>query len=264
VEIAASSGLGAAEFHAESWKMFLNPAEFSHRPEVATMGDLTSDEAALIAGRVAHEARHAEQHFRVARLQAAEGEEIGPEMDEDAAKAAQAAPLDLRGANPQEVREARQWRTNEIGEDATYREAVTWWQHEVREANRMAHTVKADQTDDARERLGAKLHSWNRPGAAADFIRSHLASARARKATQIITDITRIDASYDRAVAAWQKLPEHPQLADFAPLQEALADLSRAVTAGYYDQPVEADAYDAGNATFDAFSKAQAAADAHR
>jgi hypothetical protein len=51
VHVTISQGaLGAAaEFNASGWEMALNPAEFSHRPEVEKLGDLTPDEAAIIA-----------------------------------------------------------------------------------------------------------------------------------------------------------------------------------------------------------------------
>ena len=47
---------------------------------------LTEDEAAIIAMTVYHEARHGEQHFRIARLEAGEGKELDPSMDADAAE----------------------------------------------------------------------------------------------------------------------------------------------------------------------------------
>jgi hypothetical protein len=244
---------GAAEFDASGWTMTLNPDAFSHRPEVSTMGDLTSDEAAFIAMTVFHEARHAEQRFRVARLQAGEGHEPGFEMDEDVAQAAAAAPLTGSG---REVQEAKEWRTNQIGEDATYREAVTWWLTDLRTAAHLAHDVDAHSAADTRERLGRLLRSWGKPGAAADVIRNHLASAQARKKAVIIRDVTRITHAYDRAVAAHGQLPEGAQPDEFKPLAEALIELNKAVYAAYGDQPIEADAWDAGNATYDAFKQA--------
>ncbi len=245
----------AAQFDAGGWTIILNPGEFSHRPEATTMGDLTTDEAAIIAMTVFHEARHAEQRFRVARLQAGEGKEPGFEMDEDAAHAAAAAPL--RGGGL-EVREAKEWRENEIGSDAIYREAVTWWLSELRKAAHLSHDVDAHSAGDLRERLGRMLRSWGKPGAAADVIRKHLASARARGKATIVRDVTRITREYDRAVAAQAALPEGAGPDEFKELTAALIELNRAVYAAYGDQPVEHDAWDAGNATFDAYQKTAA------
>jgi hypothetical protein len=189
-----------------------------------------------------------------------EGKELGFEMEEGAAAAAVDAPLKARGADGLELREAREWRTDEIGEDATYREAVTWWLGELRRAAKMVRDVKADDAAEVRERIGNVLRGWRKSGGAADYIRSHLASAKARKASTIIKDITRTNAAFGAAEAAWKKLDEHSQPADFKPLAEALKELARANYQAYYDQPVEHDAWEAGDAVFEAFHKALKAA----
>ena len=245
----------AAEFDATGWTMVLNPSAFGSSPEAQTMGDLTTNDAAAIAMTILHEARHAEQRFRVARLQAGEGHDPGFEMDEDAAHAAAAAPL--RGSGL-EVREANAWRENQIGEDATYREAVTWWVSEASKAAGLAHGVDAHSAGDVHERLGRILHGWGKPGSAADVIRQHLASARTRHRATIIRDVTRITAAYDAAVAAHAALPAGAGPEDFKPLTEALIELDKAVYAAYADQPIEADAWAAGNATYDAYEHAAA------
>ena len=246
----------AGEFDAASWGMTLNPTVFTPRAGVDTMGQLTSDEAGIIAMRVYHEARHAEQNFRIARLDAGEHAEHGIELDDAAAAAAAAAPLDPRHASAQELREAREWRTNQSGADATYREAVTSWGSAVRTAARLARDVDVAHAADVRERLGRIIKGWRKPGAAAEYIRSHLADAQTRKAALVVTDITRMDDGVDRAEAAWSRLREDAQPPDFKPLADALGDLARAVYTAYRDQPVEHDAWDAGGATFDAFTKA--------
>ena len=87
-----------------------------------------------------------------------------------------------------------------------------------------------------------------------------LASAKARKASTIIKDITRTNAAFGAAEAAWKKLDEHSQPADFKALAEALKELARANYQAYYDQPVEHDAWEAGDAVFEAFHKALKAA----
>jgi hypothetical protein len=251
-----SGALGAAaEFDAGSWTMTINPDEFTHRPDVATLDELTPDEAGLIAMTVYHEARHAEQHFRVARLLAGEHQDMPADMDADAAEAAARLPLDPRTASPQEVEEARAWRTNEMGEDANYREAVTWWMHDALKATRLAHAVKSEDAAAVRERLGRLIAGWSKPGAAADYVHSHFASAEQRGASVIEDDITNVDATLDRVQTALAALAPDAKPADFKPLADALADLYRAIVKAYHDQPVEADAYGAGDAAFEDFSK---------
>ena len=111
-----------------------------------------------------------------------------------------------------------------------------------------------------RERIGRLIHGWSKPGGAEDYIRSHLGSARKRKVSLVIKDITRIVAAFDRVEAAWKRLAEDAGRAGFKPLGAELIELNKAVYAAYTDQPVESDAWDAGNAVYDAFNAAFAAA----
>jgi hypothetical protein len=251
------AGGAAAIFDHESWSMFINPETFTHRPdEVHSLGDLTADEAAIIAMTVYHEARHGEQHFRIARLEAGQGKEIDPMMDADAAAAAGADPLKARGADPLELREARDWYSVEYGDDATYREAVTDWQGGIREIARAARDVKPDGTGDLRERIGRLLKAWSKYGGAAEYVRSHLASAKKRGATTIVKNVSRINAAYDAVEREFKKLGTNPSPQDFKPLAEALRELYRAVNKAYEEAPVEYDAYRTGDAVFYAFHKA--------
>lgn len=242
----------AAEFDASGWAIVLNPDRFSPRRHATLMGDLNSDEAANIAMTVVHEARHAEQRFRIARLNAGEGKtETGDDMDENAAKAAAAAPL--RGGGLQ-VTEAREWRENEFGEDSTYREAVSWWATNIRPAIGIAH----DAGPDAYERIGRILKGWGGPGGAATVVREHVASARRRRKATMLTDTTAVTDGFDACIGLYAILSPTSTAAEFEPITDALIDLSRAIYKAYVDQPIESDAWAAGNATNEAYHKADA------
>jgi class 3 adenylate cyclase len=266
VKVSASgAGSAAALFDAENWMMLINPDTFTHRgDEVQTMGDLTEDEAAIIAMTVYHEARHGEQHFRIARLQYGEGKELGFAMGEEAAAAAAADPLRARGGDPLELREARDWYSVELGEDATYREAVTSWQGDIVKMARLARDVKPEDTADLRERIGRLLRAWSKSGGAEEYVRGHLASAQKRGRTTIVADITQISRTFSAAEAAWKRLGEDASPADFKPLSKALGELYRAVNKAYENAPVEFDAYRTGDAVFDAFHAALKAARAQK
>jgi hypothetical protein len=238
----------AAEFDAAGWTMVLNPDMFSPRRHATLMGDLNADEAANIAMTVVHEARHAEQRFRIARLQAGEGKAAEGEMDEEAAAAAAAAPL--RGGGLQ-VREAREWRENEFGEDATYREAVSWWATAIRPVIRVAN----DAGPDAYDRIGRNLKGWSGPGGAATVVREHIARARRRHKAAMLADVTAITDGFDAVVGLYAILSPTSTPDEFEPITNALIDLSKAVYKAYVDQPIEADAWAAGNATHDAYAK---------
>jgi len=249
VKVFMLRGMGskAAEFDAPSWAIALNPDAFSSKG-ARLMGELSTDEAANIAMTVLHEARHAEQRFRVARLQAGEGKDAGMEMDDDAAAAAAAKPL--RGGG-QEVREAREWRDNEIGEDATYREAVSWWTSDIRPIIKIAN----DAGPDAYERLGRVLKGYGGPGGAATVVREHVKSARRRHKATMLADTTAITDAFDGCIGLYAILSPTSTHDEFEPLTNALIDLSKAIYRAYVNQPVESDAWGAGNATHDAYIK---------
>jgi hypothetical protein len=249
VNVTISPGVmsAAAEFEGQLWTMAVNPDEFTHREGVEKLGDLTDDEAGIIAMTVYHEARHAEQHFRMARLLAAEHALAGDlDIPDEVAAAAKAKPL--KGSRAERT-EASDWRTNEIGADRTYREAVTWWMGEARKA---AHLAQGDPSADTRERIESMVRGWTKGGgSAAQVIHAHAGELGARRSSkigaQIAKDIARIDAALAEVQGALQSK-------DAKPLADALVKLYKALYDAYRDQPVEADAWDAGYAVFDAFS----------
>jgi hypothetical protein len=244
----------AGQFFAEDWKVVLNPKHFSYRG-ATTMGELTTDEIAIIASTIAHEARHAEQHFRMARLDAAEGKDPAASgLDEDAAKAAADMPLDLRDAREAKaVKEARAWRSSRYGEDAIYREVVTSWMEDLRVwSHRLADATDQD-AEDLRRRFGGLLAAWAKPDHAIEVLRTHLPGAQARKATAVIGDLTRIIAQYAIVEAAFAKVPQDAGAAGLKPLADAVKELFRSVYTAYRNLPIEADAYETGQAAFAAF-----------
>jgi hypothetical protein len=248
----------AGKFIADGWTLVLNPDAFSRRdPKPTKIGELTPDEASLIAHTVYHEARHAEQNFRMARLEAGEHHERDFEMDEDAARAAEANPLTARNGGGQELREAREWRDSMAGVDSQYREAVTLWQEETHEAARLVYYAKPDEEAYLRERMAAKLANWRKPNSATAFLRDHLASARKRRKTTMIADILAIEAAIDIAEKAQAG-------SDFAPLKAAVLELNKAVYRAYGNLPVEHDAFEAGNAVLEDFEKARPSTSARR
>ena len=257
-------GPGGASFHADGWYMVINGV--TRDENVHTLGELDEDTVAIAAMSVYHEARHAEQRFRVARMQAGEGEEIGFPMDEEVAKAAAKAPLDPRTMPVQERREARAWKTNTLGEDAGYRDAVMTWMDEVKSAARDVRDVAGEhgrEPEELRKAIGRIFTSWTSSGALM-AIREHLPSAQRRKNATIIGDITLMDQRFQAAETAWKAIPAQPARSDFSVLAGALRELVRAIDRAYHDQPVEHDAHEAGGATFNAFHTALKKHDSHR
>jgi hypothetical protein len=255
VKVELNQSVKGAEFDAASWTMTINPAEFSHRPGVRTLGDLEREEAAVIASTVYHEARHAEQRFRVARLDAAEGHKPGFTMPGDTAEAAAAAPLTRGG---REAQEASEWREDQTGADALYRMVINRWLPEVGPALKLAQSVDAQNVAEVYEQIAQQLHDWNQPGLAANMVRGHLSSARRRRRTAIAGAIQQILHAYDAAVAAHAALRDDANPEDFSPLIFALWQLNRAVTDAYAHQGIEADAWAADGAGRSAYGRATA------
>lgn len=249
-------GPGGARFYADGWYMVINGV--TRDENIHTLGELDEDTVAIVAMNVYHEARHAEQRFRVARMQAGEGAEIDLSMDEDAAEAAAAAPLDPRKMPAQERREAKEWQTNTLGGDARYRDAVMEWMDEVKSATRETREVASKDgrdPEDLRKMLGRIFTAWANTGALM-AIREHLPSAQQRKNATIIADIALMDQRFQAAEAEWKSIPAQPARWDFVQLANALRELVRAIDRAYRNQPVERDAHEVGGATFDAFHAA--------
>jgi hypothetical protein len=101
----------SAMFNVVRWAIKLNPEKFAS----STVGSLSVREASERVGSVYHEARHAEQHFRVARVLAGQGKsttEIQQQTKMPKPQAALAAQAPLRGdsrKNRRLVAEAAGW-----------------------------------------------------------------------------------------------------------------------------------------------------------
>ena len=116
----ADIGGATGQFDPHTWTLELSSAV------LARVSDRTSSELAVVAGVARHEARHAEQWFRMARLRAADGlsapalsVEMG--LPPEIASAAIGRPLLLAG--PTAV-EARLWWDSIYGPNGDHREVV--------------------------------------------------------------------------------------------------------------------------------------------
>jgi hypothetical protein len=125
-------------------------------------------------------------------------------------------------------------------------EDVRVWAHRLADAT-------DENAEDLRRRFGGLLAAWAKPGKAIEVLRTHLPGARARNATPVIADLTRIITQYAAVEATFAKVPQDAGAASLKPLAEAVKELFRSVDAAYRNLPIEADAHETGNAVFDAF-----------
>jgi hypothetical protein len=93
----------------------MNTADFSQRSDVSEVGDLNQDEVAEIVDTIYHEARHSEQAFRIAQMQAGQGKtakQIETGLSIPAKVAAAAAKKPLKGGSVYSnklIEEAKKW-----------------------------------------------------------------------------------------------------------------------------------------------------------
>lgn len=88
---------------------------FYFQKAMLSAASLNDDDASELAQTTLHEARHAEQHFRIARLLAGEGKsaaeiKASDDMPGNIIQAALAKPLTDQNGSPEELAEAREWR----------------------------------------------------------------------------------------------------------------------------------------------------------
>jgi hypothetical protein len=126
----AGMGTTSGTFNRVGWMIKLNTAGFTSRPGVTKVGQLEKGEVAEIVDTIYHEARHSEQYFQIARLQAGEGKNpftIMSDMSIPFMVAFAAAQDPLTGdtkANRRQAAEAREWEQITVGKYGDYKGQV--------------------------------------------------------------------------------------------------------------------------------------------
>ena len=125
------------QFRKATWVIRMNPAAFSDRSGVTKVSDLTKAEVAEIADTVYHEARHAQQYFRVARVKAGEGKtkaqiKTAVGIPLEVAKKAKDSPLTGDSEpNKKLIEEAKGWEYFTIGKYVKYKGEVGTLRDEI-------------------------------------------------------------------------------------------------------------------------------------
>lgn len=135
---AYTGGSAAGLFKRTIWTIELNTAQFTERQGVSKLGDLTQEEVAGMVSTIYHEARHSEQAFQIARVQAGEGktaQQIEADLSIPADVAAAAVARKLVGGkgsgNEEAVAEAKKWEVTTSGTYAQYSDEVALLLYEV-------------------------------------------------------------------------------------------------------------------------------------
>jgi hypothetical protein len=181
-------------FWHDSWKIIMNTTRWS-KPPPQTLKDLSVDQAADAAALVYHEARHAEQRFRVARMFAADSKAGSPDKIADemmkalemkerpVALAAAGNPLAKSTANAALRDEAQDWRDVTLGKHKPYREVVYDWEPEILRAMGTIDQImqKPMEIDGAKDKLAPFVKGWEASATRAKFLPKHARTVKAIK-----------------------------------------------------------------------------------
>lgn len=252
----------------KGWALTLNTALWVPSSKARTLGGMTADEVAAAVGLVYHEARHAEQHFRMARVQAGEqvkakikdvaaALETGMQLRPEVARAAAAAPLPDTAANADLVAEARDWHAITRGRHLAYKNVVIPWDLEARKAKELFAKVEPMRLEPIRDGLAPVVRGWAAGATRAKLLVTHKARidklpAKTAGDREILTQIAAIKVASDAVTATfkaldagWKTDKPSERLARVYEMKDRIQALIVALDSAYTAEPHERDAFDA-------------------
>lgn len=265
-----------AKFEPDLWMILIDLAKIDPDKKVSTVGDLTFETAAHLAGTIYHEARHAEQTFRVMRMLAADrggSTKPDPLADElrdeyqmsDTAVTAEAvkAPLANVKANARERVEATEWEAITIGRHSAYLSLVDGWLTSARAVAKWAKNATPETIDHDKVQLDYHFHSWVRDDRLG-FMDQHTVAIITSTMTEgdrvVLGHMQRIAERAKPLLDAWKELDgrwnaldKAAQVKEVKQLLPAMSVLASELFSAYGDQPNEHDAFGAGDAARDEF-----------
>jgi hypothetical protein len=260
-------------FWHDSWKLIMNTTIWSSS-RGTKLSDLTVDEAADAAALIYHEARHAEQRFRVARVVAADSkagttDKIADEItktleikERPVALAAAGNPLAKSTANAALRDEAQDWREVTVGRHKPYRQNVNSWELELLSAMATIDQImkKPIEIGGAKDKLAPIIKGWQSSATRARFFPKHARTVKAIKsksagdkdvernvkaiqaATKKLSDEW---AAIEKGWSGWPLNEKLKQIRDFKTTQ--LYGLYMAVHTAYIEEAHEKDAFATGD-----------------
>jgi hypothetical protein len=257
-----------AQFDAEKWKVTMNPSNFPQRElsytrkPITTVTQLNGDEAAAAAGTIFHEVRHAEQHFRIARVGAARlapgAKPTGKLAALDPKAYAEAAKQKLadNAANADLIAEADEWAATAVGRFDQYAYNVDEWATEAGRSTRIG--IDPMHSDVAQHRLAAVIAAWRGPSRMG-FVKAQLRSLSGKSKPDavdsvVLSNLKMIVKTMDKVDAGWKKVEKDfdkaglkARLTMLQDFQHLLYELGGVLDAAYHEHPHEADAFQAGD-----------------
>ncbi|HEU5213244.1 MAG TPA: hypothetical protein VFU10_10785 [Gaiellaceae bacterium] len=279
-----------AAFYSDDWAMKINTTMWGKKQGARALKDLTVDEAAASVALIYHEARHAEQRFRVARILAADSKAKTPAdvADEIArtlklknrgvAVAAAGKPLTDTSANAALRTEARDWQAITVGDHAAYRDVVNTWVlealNEYAAIGRLG--AKPMEIGSAKGTIDPVITGWETGGKRAKFIAAHIREVEAKKKktaadAAVLTNLKAIQAAMTKVAREWSAIESkwgstgmNKKLEKVRDFRDHVFALYTALQAAYEAQAHERDAFDTGNPVADQFKAAVTAAPAKK
>lgn len=259
-----------ASFDFGDWRLIINPTLWSAKAGASKLSDLTIDEAAAAAGSIYHEARHAEQHFRIARMDAGRSKhtataDISAEIRKvrsypvPVADAAAGNFLPGTAANVTLLDEAREWEAMTHGRHARYRSIVTRWMLEARAARQPFESMHPMQLDLTANKLADFLDVWENHSDRSKFVTAHAKTVAALPKRSpgdklVLAQLSAIQTALTGVLTAWKAIKSNSkagpavQLPRFKALQELVRKFVKTLEAAHEAQPHEKDAHEAGDA----------------
>jgi hypothetical protein len=245
----ASSGDTGA-FSRVKWTIEMNTSAFSKRG-ITKVGDLNKDEVADIVDTIYHEARHAEQAFRIAQMKAKEGktaQQIVTAMSIPAVVAAAAANNPLQGSD-----ETKGWEAFMVGKYETYKGQVASLRDQINdmrdELGKGRTATKITRTDPKITRIKTHLEGFFTTEKAKI---EHIAHKDAAD-TSVLRHINEIKAAFDALKTEFDIQKADDTKVDLPKLKALARTLHEARYNAYRDYEHEKDAWATGGAAGTAF-----------
>lgn len=251
-------------FDANKWFIYINKAEFSQDESVATVGEFTHLSIMPIVNTIYHEARHAEQFFRMAQMRAGQGktaEDIEAEMSIPLAVAEAAMKSPLIGnteTNKKMLAETQTWDSFKygkyVGEYSSELSEIMLLRFEIENVTDTEPTISKEVAKiklinskiakhlNKLEKIKVEIEKNNDINSFEQTIIKHI--------KELSSASNKLKIEIDQ-----QKAYQSPNDPDYRNFRDIIDTLRQVIQGAYDDDAVEKDAGEVGNAAGLAFLK---------
>lgn len=248
-------------FNKFEWMIYFNAVQVSNENSIQTVGGLSQEQAANFAGIAYHEARHAEQAFRVARLLAGQGKDaatITADALINAATAEEAVktPLTNTPETAEEFAEAQEWEKIWGGVHGNYQvrfsifgtKAFAVWErlNKAKEADFAACMTELSS-------FMASVHDEEAPFVSSEFDRVANIDQPTADDNLIFEMLMKVDSAIKVVLEHWETAKTATNLTGLKTFEPALDSLWQLLFHAYEAFPHEKDAWAVGGAAGEQF-----------